>query len=214
MSEQILNPDQVAEYLIDNPEFFIENPEVLPELKLPNLHSGTVSLVELQTDQLRQQLHQQRQELAQLISHGDHNEQLFQIFTSLMQALYNCTSISEVEEALAASFNGDLAFTNLALQIFVTRPELADFQHHKLIEKRFKKSDFFFGRLGKDEVRQVFNDKQVGSCALILLGAPEKLGLLAIGSEDASHFHPDMDTVFLLPLKQLLEQVLLKVRNA
>ena len=79
MSQHVLTPEQVAEYLTDNPNFFVENPEVLPELKLPNLHAGTVSLVELQTDQLRQQLHQQRQELAQLISHADHNEQLFQI---------------------------------------------------------------------------------------------------------------------------------------
>ena len=130
-----------------------------------------------------------------------------------MQSLYVCNSINEVEDALAASFSGDLAFTSLALQVFVTRPDLADFQHHKLIEKRFKKSDFFFGRLGKDETRQIFNDKQVGSCALILLGTNEKLGLLAIGSEDASHFHPDMDTLFLLPLKQLLERVLRKVRT-
>ena len=213
MSQHVLTPEQVAEYLIDNPDFFVENPEVLPELKLPNLHSGTVSLVELQTDQLRQQLHQQRQELAQLISHADHNEQLFQIFASLMQSLYVCESINEVEEALSASFSGELAFTNFTLQVFVTRPDLADFQHHKLIEKRFKKSDFFFGRIAKDEVRQIFNDKQVGSCALILLGTKEKLGLLALGSEDASHFHPDMDTLFLLPLKQLLEQVLLKVRT-
>jgi uncharacterized protein YigA (DUF484 family) len=213
MSQHVLTPEQVVEYLIDNPNFFVENPEVLPELKLPNLHAGTVSLVELQTDQLRQQLHQQRQELAQLISHADHNEQLFQIFASLMQSLYACNSINEVEDALAASFSGDLAFTSLALQVFVTRPDLADFQHHKLIEKRFKKSDFFFGRLGKDEARRIFNDKQVGSCALILLGTNEKLGLLAIGSEDASHFHPDMDTLFLLPLKQLLERVLRKVRT-
>ncbi len=213
MSQHVLTPEQVAEYLIDNPDFFVENPEVLPELKLPNLHPGTVSLVELQTDQLRQQLHQQRQELAQLISHADHNEQLFQIFASLMQSLYVCKSINEVEEALSASFSGELAFTNFTLQVFVTRPDLADFQHHKLIEKRFKKSDFFFGRIAKDEVRQIFNDKQVGSCALILLGTKEKLGLLALGSEDASHFHPDMDTLFLLPLKQLLEQVLLKVRT-
>ncbi|MBE1287912.1 MAG: DUF484 family protein [Alteromonadaceae bacterium] len=213
MSQHVLTPEQVAEYLIDNPSFFVENPEVLPELKLPNLHSGTVSLVELQTDQLRQQLHQQRQELAQLISHADHNEQLFQIFASLMQSLYVCESINEVQEALSASFSGELAFTNFALQVFVTQPDLADFQHHKLIEKRFKKSDFFFGRLAKDEVRQIFNDKQVGSCALILLGTKEKLGLLALGSKDPSHFHPDMDTLFLLPLKQLLEQVLLKVRT-
>ncbi len=213
MSQHVLTPEQIAEYLIDNPSFFVENPEVLPELKLPNLHPGTVSLVELQTDQLRQQLHQQRQELAQLISHADHNEQLFQIFASLMQSLYVCESINEVEEALSASFSGELAFTNFTLQVFVTRPDLADFQHHKLIEKRFKKSDFFFGRIAKDEVRQIFNDKQVGSCALILLGTKEKLGLLALGSEDASHFHPDMDTLFLLPLKQLLEQVLLKVRT-
>jgi uncharacterized protein YigA (DUF484 family) len=209
MTASALTAEQVAAFLLEHPDFFVEHPDVLPEVKLPHLHKGTVSLVELQTDQLRAQLHQQRQELAQLISHADHNEQLFHVYSHLLLALYQCDSLTSVEEALKASFSGDLSFVNLALQIFIKRPDLADFQHHKLIDKRFKNSDFFFGRLSQNETKQIFNDTNVASCALILLG--DSAGLLAVGSDDPAHFHPQMDTLFLLPLKKLLEHVLQNV---
>ena len=82
-----------------------------------------MSLVELQTDQFRQ-LHQQRQELAQLISHADHNEQLFQIFEP--DAIFICLYSSNwAEDAIAASFSRRYHYFSM----FVTRPDLADFQH-------------------------------------------------------------------------------------
>jgi len=45
----------------------------------------------------------------------------------------------------------------------------------------------------------------------MLLGAKEPFGFLAVGSDSATHFQPEMDTLFLLQLKQLLEQVLARI---
>ena len=56
-----LSAQQVAEYLSDNTEFFVEYPELTAELIIPHQQRGSVSLVELQAEQLRSQLHQQRQ---------------------------------------------------------------------------------------------------------------------------------------------------------
>ncbi len=201
----------VADYLAEHPDFFTDYPDLVAELALPHQQKGTVSLVEMQTEQLRTQLHQQRQELASLIRTADNNEQLFQVYAQLLQSLYNCTTIESVEDALHQCFKGELAFANVTVDLFVKSPDFANFQHHQLIEKRFKNSDFFFGRLGQAETKQIFNDASVNSCALMLLGEAEKLGILAVGSDSPTHFHPDMDTLFLLQLKRLLEQVLRRI---
>jgi uncharacterized protein YigA (DUF484 family) len=208
MAKQNITAQNVADYLAEHPDFFTDYPDLVAELALPHQQKGTVSLVEMQTEQLRTQLHQQRQELASLMRNADNNEQLFQVYAQLLQSLYNCTTLESVEDALRQCFKGELALANVTVDLFVKSPDFANFQHHQLIDKRFKNSDFFFGRLGQAETKQIFNDASVSSCALMLLGEEKKLGILAVGSDSPTHFHPDMDTLFLLQLKRLLEQVL------
>ena len=213
-ASQNISAQDVADYLAEHPDFFTDYPDLVAELALPHQQKGTVSLVEMQTEQLRAQLHQQRQELASLIRNADNNEQLFQVYAQLLQSLYNCTTLESVEDALHQCFKGELAFANVTVDLFVKSHDFANFQHHQLIDKRFKNSDFFFGRLGQAETKQIFNDASVSSCALMLLGEGEKLGILAVGSDSPTHFHPDMDTLFLLQFKRLLEQVLRRILEA
>jgi len=44
---QTLSAKEVAQYLRDNEEFFVEYPELTAELIIPHQQRGTVSLVEL-----------------------------------------------------------------------------------------------------------------------------------------------------------------------
>ena len=64
---QPLTAKEVAQYLSEHTDFFVDYPELTADLIIPHQQRGTVSLVELQAEQLRTQLHQQRQELAALI---------------------------------------------------------------------------------------------------------------------------------------------------
>lgn len=208
---QPLTAKEVAQYLSEHTDFFVDYPELTADLIIPHQQRGTVSLVELQAEQLRTQLHQQRQELAALIRNADNNEQLFQIYAQLLQRLYTCETLDDVEAALHACFQEELALAKVHVQLFIKETKFADFKHHALIDKRFKQSDFFFGRLSQNETQQIFTDVSVESCALMLLGQKEPIGLFAVGSDSATHFHPEMDTLFLLQLKQLLEQVLARI---
>ncbi len=208
---QPLTAKEVAQYLSEHTDFFVDYPELTANLIIPHQQRGTVSLVELQAEQLRTQLHQQRQELAALIRNADNNEQLFQIYAQLLQRLYTCETLDDVEAALHACFQEELALAKVHVQLFIKETKFADFKHHALIDKRFKQSDFFFGRLSQNETQQIFTNVSVESCALMLLGQKEPIGLFAVGSDSATHFHPEMDTLFLLQLKQLLEQVLARI---
>jgi len=49
---------------------------------------------------------------------------------------------------------------------------------------------------------------EIGSVALLPLGPSGSLGLLAIGSADAQHFHPGMNTELLVRIGELIAQAL------
>ena len=137
---QPLTAKEVAQYLSEHTDFFVDYPELTADLIIPHQQRGTVSLVELQAEQLRTQLHQQRQELAALIRNADNNEQLFQIYAQLLQRLYTCETLDDVEAALHACFQEELALAKVHVQLFIKETKFADFKHHALIDKRFKQS--------------------------------------------------------------------------
>ena len=51
-----LTAEQVSQYLVENPDFFIQHPSILEALQIPHLQKGSVSLVELQSEQLRKKV--------------------------------------------------------------------------------------------------------------------------------------------------------------
>lgn len=81
---------------------------------------------------------------------------------------------------------------------------MQELQRRLIIEKRFKDSTFFFGRLSQHERQVIFGEETAESVALILLGDNHDMGILAVGSDDASHFTPDMDTLLLKQLQEVL----------
>lgn len=62
--------------------------------------------------------------------------------------------------------------------------------HKQLLSKRFQNTTMYLGRLTSAEQRLLFPEKAIESVALMLLGDNGDLGMLAIGSDDASHFEP------------------------
>jgi uncharacterized protein YigA (DUF484 family) len=57
----------------------------------------------------------------------------------------------------------------------------------------------------------LFADQEANSVALLLIGDLGELGILAIGSKDPSHFNPDMDTLLITQLQQVLGILLPKM---
>jgi len=62
------------------------------------------------------------------------------------------------------------------------------------------------GRLNEEQQKFLFekNTDIVNSTALVPLFGAEKIGILALGSEDESRFHPGMGTVFISHLGELI----------
>ncbi|GAB5381371.1 MAG: DUF484 family protein [Aliiglaciecola sp.] len=194
----------VRDYLIQNPDFFVDFPELAEKLAIPHLHKGSVSLVELQSEQLRDKNKLLSQKLNQLITIAKQNEEIYRIYADLNLQLLSCRFFSEVEEILETVMLQKLKMSAVKLKSFTGAHALPEIQRKLFIEKRFKQECFFFGRLSQHEKQLLFSQSNVESVALMLLGEKGELGILAVGSRDPGHFNPDMDTLLITQLQQFL----------
>lgn len=208
-----LTDELVSAYLQDNPEFFHRNSELITGLRLIDNQRGTVSLVERQQQQLRQQVHNLEDEITQLMSVANHNENLFMLYSDLYLRLLDCKSANELLDCLTQATKELLSLS--AFTLYLTSD--VDMEHESLsksdclgvMQNRLSNSDYYFGRLQQSEQQLIFSHQCTGSVVLVKLVHDDcELGFLAISSDDAHHFDPRMDTLLLSQFKRLVAKLL------
>ncbi len=203
-----LSAEEVSEYLLTNPDFFTKHPEVTERLVIPHTQKGSVSLVEIQGELLRKKTRQLNYKLNQLVTIAKQNEKIYRVYTDLNVQLLRCKSVAEVQYTLEDVLQERLQLSCAVIKSFKGPHAIPELQQRLFTEKRFQSETFFFGRLSQHERQLLFGDQAAESVALMLLGDNKDLGILAIGSADASHFTPDMDTLLLQQLQQVLNIIL------
>lgn len=213
-----ITEESIAGYLQANPEFFERHSTLLNSLRLPHNAGGpAVSLVERQILVLRQKNLKLEHKLKELVDIARSNDTLagrIHSLAMLMLAAPDQAGVIQVlEEQLRVSFNADRAilvvFDTLADNVVASRflriierdaPQVAPFRTFlqsnapRCGQIRDTQRDFLFG---PDNI-------EIGSAALLPLGAQSELGFLAIGSRDSGHFHPGMSIDFLSRLGELV----------
>ena len=203
-----LSSADVRAFLLQNPEFFAEHSDLLEKIKLPHEQKGSVSLVEIQSDQLRKKVRQLNFKLNQLVSIAKQNEKIYRVYTDLNVQLLRCESVAEVQFTLEDVLQERLQLSSAVIKSFKGPHAIPELQQRLFTEKRFKNTNFFFGRLSQHERQLLFGESPAESVALMLLGDNRELCILGISSSDASHFTPDMDTLLLQQLQQVLNIIL------
>ena len=203
-----LSSADVRAFLLQNPEFFAEHADLLEKIKLPHEHKGSVSLVEIQSDQLRKKVRQLNFKLNQLVTIAKQNEKIYRVYTDLNVQLLRCESVAEVQFTLEDVLQERLQLSSAVIKSFKGPHAIPELQRRLFTEKRFKNTNFFFGRLSQHERQLLFGESPAESVALMLLGDNRELGILGISSSDSSHFTPDMDTLLLQQLQQVLNIIL------
>lgn len=204
-----LDAIQVKDFLLANPDFFTRFPLLAEQLQIPHQKKGAVSLVELQSEQLREKLTELQEQINQLMSVAQQNERIYRLYAELNLRLCQCASIEEMLDTLQQSIEEQFELAAVTLQTFT--PQSVDPKWQEFKQKRFKNDHFFFGRLTQDENRGLFGDADVESVALMRLGKEGELGILAIASNEAEHFSPEMDTLLIAQLQQLMTLLVSKV---
>ena len=86
----------IVKYLSGNPEFFVENKEILIGLKVPHESGQAVSLVEKQVSVLRNRCSHLENSLRDLIAVARHNENLHQRLHTLIQDVITAPTMAEI----------------------------------------------------------------------------------------------------------------------
>lgn len=192
----------IREYLLDNPDFFNRYPELLLAMRLPHMERGVISLVERRQEILRQRVSQLEEEITSLLTMAARNEKIYQFNTELSFQLLNCADLVSLKEVLADSLKLQFNFSHVRLI------SVLDTDMQAIWDQRLHKGHYF-GRLTQQEAKRLFGS-EVGSVALTKLSEDNPV-IFAIASQDATHFHPDMDNMLLEQLRRLLAHMLAKL---
>lgn len=209
--EPDLDVNQVKDFLLANPDFFSRYPLLAEKVQIPHQQKGTVSLVELQSEQLREKVQGLQEQISHLMTVARQNEHIYRLYAALNMRLLACRCVSDVQHALQHVLldHEDIGTVRLMLLSLEDHEMQASLQ--LLLQKRLQTDGFYFGRLSQDEQEWLMPGVRYGSVALMRIGVEEDIGVLAIGSDDDGHFNPEMDTLLITQLQQLLSFVLAQV---
>jgi uncharacterized protein YigA (DUF484 family) len=213
--------ESIAAYLQRNPDFFERHQGVLARLRLPHARGGAaISLVERQIEVLREKLAGVEGKLAELLRTARANDaiadRLHRFTRRLLCAVPRVEAIARIEAGLREDFD---AF-HAALVLIGAQPGLPEQQFARVVppdDPNLKSFESLFAsgkpRCGqaRDSQREFLfgpEGPEMGSVALVPLGAKGSIGLLALGSVDRDRFHPGMSTEFLARMAELIADAL------
>lgn len=212
---QVLDDALVADYLRRHPEFFLQQDELLAELRIPHARGTSISLVERQLAVLRERSLDMHQRLGRLVDVARDNDRLFGLTRQLTLELLDATSLAELIAVLEDGLRERFKVPAVSLLIF-TDYELDVARSTSLSRARQQVPAL----LGEQVVSGVLRDKeleflfgeevaaQVGSVAVASFGEPLPLGMLALGSPDAQKYSHTVGTLFLDFIARVLARVL------
>jgi len=210
---------QVARYLMQNPEFFLDRMDLLETIKLPRDNGKTVSLMTHQTNLLRERNIEMRQRLDQLLHNARDNDQLFFNSRRLILALLEARDIGEATEALYSSFATDFNVEFTSLTLFEPLPsarslgQVRSSSHagaETAIGAILRNGRPVCGALRPAEREYLFGAgwQDVASAAVVPLC--NQMGVLAVGSSDPHYYRSSLGTLFLSYIGEVLERLLPK----
>ncbi len=199
----------VLRYLERNPDLFERHPDMIANLRIPHGDQGTVSLVERQLALLRDQLHQERQRLRDLIERAQEYERLHQQLHQVTIHLIRALDLPQTNQILTAELKREFQAEAVAIKLFPfgkvdtpLGPELFTDALTRSFLEFIQLGECLCGALHPEQYQMLFGDvgEQFNSAALIPLRGDGLTGVLAIGSHDATRFTADLATDVLMRL--------------
>ena len=209
LADAAMDENILAEYLAAHPDFFQRHAELLQNMQVPH-GTGTASLIERQVAVLKEKNRDLEEQLNGLIRTARGNEQIVTRLQRFTLELLGNDGIDDViascQEILREDFNAEFVTLKIIgaddTMHFVSKnnPTLQQF------DKLFDSKRPVCGRLQDKQQEFLFekNADLVKSVALVPLMGADRMGLLALGSQDETRFHPGMGIVFISHLGELI----------
>jgi hypothetical protein len=212
-----LDDKQVAQYLRADPQFFERNLKLLDQITLPDPHGGAaVSLMERQQSALRDKLRILESKLGEMVQFGEANDAIGERVHRLSVAMLQAENFNDVADAIASNLREDFQVPHVAMRLWgnptpaiAARPEFAtvEFDLRAWVDSL---AIPYCGHKPAPDLGDWFGEtnSMLKSFALIALRSERSFGLLALASEDAQRFYPEMGTLYLKRIGELVSACL------
>ena len=207
---------QVADYLTANPDFFNQFPQLLTTLRITHPHgTHAVSLTERQVLSMRDKVQLLEGKLAELIHFGEENDAISEKMHKLALDIVAARDLPALFAALDLHLKQGFAVPHHAIRIWNTAESTVSDALKNEVGAQMHPT---CGALRHAEAQEWFGEAahHLKSFAAIPLtpirpGGEHTVGLLVLASEDPQRFYPDMGTLYLDRLGQLVGAALTRL---
>lgn len=212
----VVDEQQVIDYLISHPDFFVENSLLLADMKIPHESGIAVSLIERQISLLRNRNEHFEARLREMVDAVHDNQRLNGSLQRLAINLFTNEGLDDVIATVIEELRDELSTDFITIRLLTDDQELVEQQPERYILKGDTKLDCFSkliaekkiqcGRLNDQQAELLFSENlsQLGSGAVMAIADVDSFGILGLGSKDDQHYHPGMGTEFLQQLSDLV----------
>lgn len=214
-----LDDESVAEYLQAHPDFLLRHPAALAAVEAPH-HPGASnvsSLIERQVTVLRERNARLEERLADLLRTARENERVGARLLALGRGLLEADSLDAVLATVREALLNEFAADEVAWRLIdaddcaraAAEPDRfvrPDDPAIAVFDELLRQGEPVCGDVPAAQQSMLFGDaaSRLGSVALVPLNAGRALGVVGLGSSDPGHFRPDMGTLFLSQLSELV----------
>jgi uncharacterized protein len=212
-----LTAEQVAEFLRQNPGFFENHVDILMNLQIPHPHGGrAVSIGERQLVAVREKAKLLEDKLHELIHFGEENDALSAKVHRLACRLVDAPSLDAALDTLYLDLLDHFAVPHVAVRLWNVAEENPDTREFALVAAEMRHfveqmTTPYCGHHAVYESQSWFGEAaaHLKSFALVALARDGiTFGVVALGSEDPKRFYPEMGTLYLARIGDLLSHAL------
>ena len=200
-----LNAADLAAFLKDNPDIFVQRPELLELINLNDSRS-TTSLLERQITVLKTRLEQQKSNHSKLFEVARENEQISDNFSAIVNQMISFTSLSEFATQFPSSLKSIFTIDEVSFKTSQGVDRNTDNkQSYEDAIRRLTNQKALCDNRWPSNIMSLFFSGDIQSAALIPMRDQndKTLGILALGSQDATRYTNDLGTVHLEKLGQM-----------
>jgi uncharacterized protein YigA (DUF484 family) len=205
-----MNADDLARFLRANPQFFDQNPELLETIHVPHPYGGrAIPLAERQTVALREKVKALESRLAELIKFAEQNDQISEKVHRLSVAVGGARDFPALTRSLYFHLREDFAVPHVTIRVW-GKAVPADFDEAQPVtDAQRQQAATMGGPQCGPALGNAFTSwfpaasEHIRSIALVPLGDTSVFGVLALASEDAKRFYPEMGTLYLRRIGEL-----------
>jgi uncharacterized protein YigA (DUF484 family) len=209
-----LDPDEVARYLREHPEFFDRYAAQLADIVVPHPHGGhAIPIAERQIITLRDKNRALEDKLRELVRFGQENDAIIDRLHRITLAMMMARDLDGLLSSLYFNLREDFAVPHVAIRLWAQsdapRAEFSPIGEEARVFAESLTNPYCAAHPLYDTASWFGADAAaLRSFAYAPLRTEKPFGLLALASEDPERFYPEMGTLYLKRLGELISVAL------